>query len=442
MAQQIYNLDWFSSNEAVKYPLDSLASCIPVGYSTMPPELLGVITDISFALPSTIQDEPYLSALTITDDLLTLVICVGDEPLFVFSSTQSQLYIHRYYTLTPFVTGCSGVITFGNAAKTHRCAYKFSSPAESGFLPSVYHKYLTFPVTGIRQQGHISPCIGDVLFKGAGDVKVGVETLTINGSSQKALVFGLDYSLSDDVISRYLGPCDARPESGTCKRTSIEAINSATPTNGNIIIRGDGISIDTFDGKMTMSSGYTLDDVCVSDKMDSLIGEDYCTIIYHPELSEEENEEDPNAPANCLSELQHVNFTNQVLGSNISIGVDGLTALGDEEIALTISVLSNLYYFSILVARPEEGGYCRFVYGQGQTAVEIGHDEVTWGNQTISLLRDGSYPTQVEATVDHCHGEQYIAGAGRLWNENCSLTEIPSVTIRFKKCTIRQIGYK
>ena len=445
MAQQTYNLDWFSSNETVKYPLDSLASCIPTGYSVMPPELPGVITDISFALPSSIEDEPYLSALTITDDLLTLIICVGDEPLFVFSTTQSQLYVHRYYNLTPFVTGCSGVITFGNAAKTHRCAYKFSSPAESGFLPSVYHKYMAFPITGIHQKGHIVPCIGDIQFQGAGDVKVEVDTLTINGSSQKALVFGLDYSASEDTITRYLGPCDGRPESDTCVRTSIENINSATPVDGNIIIRGEGISIDTFDGRMTMSSGYTLDDVCVSDKIDSLIGEDYCTLIYHPTLAPEEPVVDSSSAANCASALNSVNFTNQVFGSDISIGVEGLTTLGEDEVTLTIPVLENLYYFSILIARPEEGGYCTFTYGQGQTEVELGSTEVAWGNQTIHLLDNGgsgSYPTQIEAVVDHCNGEQYVAGVGRLWNETCSQNEIASVTIKFKKCTIKQIHYK
>ena len=74
MAQQVYQLDWFATNETVKYPIDSQSSFVPVGHESIPAGLTGVITDISFAIPSTLAGLPYLAALTITDDLLSLII--------------------------------------------------------------------------------------------------------------------------------------------------------------------------------------------------------------------------------------------------------------------------------------------------------------------------------------------------------------------------------
>lgn len=433
MTQHIYNLDWYASNESVKYPLDSKASCIPTGYEYVPQELLGVITDISFNIPYNLEGKPYLASLTITEDLLSLVICAGSTPLFAFSSTHRSLYTSRYYTLTSFSTGCSGVIVFGESAKTHRCSYKFASDEQSRFLPSVYHRYMDYPVVSIGRKDGASFYQKDVFFNGEGDVKVEAESVVINGDSVDALVFSLNKP--EETLQKYIGSCDCRPESGTCPRGSIESINTVTPDEyGNIVIESDGINMEVQEGQLVLSTDYIVNDICSGDKLSMLIGEDTC-------CEDCQKEVEVDSSSGCSGKLKHINFNQDVEGSGIEIDYRGVTAL-DEEVELSVSKLSNSKYFSIMVSRPEEGGYCQITYCSGNETVRIEPTSVTWG-QNYSLLNNDThaYPNWITFTVDHCNGVEYLDGNGRIKEENSNLEQF-SVSIVFKKCTIKQIGYK
>lgn len=450
MTQRIYNLDWYASNESVKYPLDSLASCIPTGYDYVPQELLGVITDISFNIPYSIESQPYLASLSITDDLITLIICAGSTPLFAFSSTQSSLVVNRYYDLTSFATSCSGVIVFGESAKTHRCSYKFASATEGGFLPSVYHRYIDYPVVSIGKKDGASAYQKDIFFKGEGDVKVTSEVITIktqiydtnggisfvHGISSEMIVFSLD--TSEETMQKYLGPCDVRPESGTCSRSSIEKINALIPDeSGNISIRGDGINVDTVEGHLLLSTSYTLDDICVKDKFHNLIGLDTCCDTCLPR--------DDESIAGCSNgKVRYINFNNDILGSGIEIDYRGVTAL-ENSVSLTIDKLKNLDYFTITVLRPVGSGWCSIDWG-GDYSARVSSEAVTWGDDNIPLLDEESevYPRTITITIDHCSGKQLVIADNKvLVSENLTPPfGDMDVSISFGiGCSITKIGY-
>lgn len=434
MTQHIYNLDWFAGNESVKYPLDSKASCIPTGYEYVPQELLGVITDISFNIPSSLTDEPYLSALTITDDLLTLVICAGSNPLFAFSSTQRSLYTNRYYTLTSFATGCSGVITFGESAKTHRCAYKFADPSQAGFLPSVYHQYMDYPVISVGRKDGASSYQKDIFFRGEGDVKVETGIVGEGDEARQVLYF----SLAEGTLNKYIGPCDERPESGTCARSSIEKILCVTPDeDGNIGIEGDGIDIEVKEGQLTLSTNYIVSDICQGDKISTLLPDDYCC----EDCQKEEHAEEEDS--GCDGKVKAINFNSEVYAEGIAIDYKGLSPVGDDAVELSIPKLSDIMYFQIRVTRPETGGYCQITYGQGQDTVIIRETEAVW-DRTYDLQNSDTkaYPNRVEVVIDHCNGDQYLAGDGKHIADSSCNTNPFSASIEFKKCTIEVIKYR
>lgn len=452
MTQQVYNLDWYAGNETVKYPIDSKASFIPTGYDYTPQELFGVITDISFNLSSTLSEEdsqPYLSALTITKDLLSLVINVGDTPVFAFSSTQRSLYINRYYTLTSFVDNCSGVITFGEAAKTHKCSYKFASAAQAGFLPSVYHYSMNYPVTSIGKQNGALKYQKDVLFKGIGDVQVNTDIITVDNQSCKAIVFSLVNP--EETSPRYLGPCDKRPESETCTLPSLERINSIIPNgNGNINITCEGLKIKSSPGLLLLSSDYTLDDICVDDRAETMFGEDECCDTCYTD--EEGNEIDPPAgstPSSTIcngSSVQHINFNTDVFASGIAIDENGITPIEDDDtVYLTINKLSNLKYFSITTSRPKEGGFCAFSIVLGDyplTTVWINPTEVTW-NESYTLFDRTTYlyPREVTVEINHCKDIERIFADDREIAGFGHGTERFTIAIRLKRCSITRIAY-
>ena len=448
MTQQIYNLDWFSSNEMRKYPIDSAASFVPVGYDSVPAGLMGVITDISFSLPSTYESDddtctgiPYLSTLSITEDLITLIICIDKivdesrvvEPLFAFSSTQRSLYTNRYYDLKSFADGCSGVIVFGESAKTLRGGYKFLA-TEAKFLPSVYHKYPVFPVTSLGIQGQ-SAYRGNIILKGTGDIKVDTEEMTIGDYEGKVITVGLDYESSEDTIYKYNGPCDVRPVSGTCARTSIESVEEAFPNDeGNIDIKGDGIYVYMGEGKLILSTDYTLGDVCAKDKFTSLIGEDYCQI----------EEEEEGSDDSCEGKLKSVNFSNEVEASGIEITGQGITPISGT-VPLTISALTDIQYLSVRVSRPEEGGHCKITYGQGSDYILIEHERITDSvSRSYSLLNNDThtFPYRVNVVLDHCTGLKRADGDNTEIFSTSVNTDAFSASIELNECRLESVKYK
>ena len=453
MTQQIYNLDWFSSNEMRKYPIDSAASFVPVGYDSVPAGLMGVITDISFSLPSTYESDddtctgiPYLSALSITEDLITLIICIDKlvdenrvvEPLFAFSSTQRSLYTNRYYDLKSFADGCSGVIVFGESAKTFRGSYKFLA-SDAKFLPSVYHKYPVFPVTSLGIQGQ-SEYRGNIILKGIGDIKVDTEEMTIGDYKGKVITVGLDYDSSEDTIYKYNGPCDVRPVSGTCARTSIESIGVAFPNDeGNIDIKGDGIYVYMADGQLVLSTDYTLDDICVKDKFNDLIGEDYCQV--------QEEEEEEESDTGCGSSPKSVNFSSEVYpasGAGIEITGEGIQPISGV-VQLDIPVLADIQYLSVRVARPEEGGYCKITYGQGQDYILVESERITDSvSRSYSMLNTDTHrlPYRVNVVLDRCNGVKRADGDNsEIFSGNTATSNI-AVSIELKDCRLESVRYK
>lgn len=443
MAQQVYNLDWFATNETVKYPIDSESSFVPIGYDEVPSGLLGVITDISFAIPSTVTETPHLSALTITDDLITLIICAGNQALFTFSSTQRSLYTGRYYDLVSFHPGCSGVIVFGQGAKTNRGAYRFTVQGNSDFLPSVYHRYSVFPVTSIGRVGNATACTGDVLFRGSGDVKVEVDSIR---GSDKAILIGLDTDVNPDVLKKYLGPCDGRPESETCRRISIETISGAIPVAGDIVFVGNGININTKEGYMSLSTGYKLDDICIKDKMVQLIAENKCLVKDKKEEDEEESEEEnTETPTeepvlDCDSDPLKVNFNRDIFGSGIEISNKGITPLSGA-VYLSIPVLEAKRYVGLRVTRPEEGGYFKITTNYEEIVVENLSVRVNGQEYLFEETRNG-FPARLAVQIDYCNNRVRVIANNNVFVMDSEHDLVEEVTLEIKDCYLEYVEYK
>lgn len=442
MTQQVYQLDWFATNETVKYPIDSQASFVPIGYDSVPAGLMGVITDISFAIPSTLEGTPYLSALTITDDLISLIICIDDRPIFAFSSTQRSLYSGRYYNLTSFCLGCSGVIVFGEAAKSLRCAYRFTSQ-DAAFLPTVYNRYTVFPVTSISRVGNATTCTGDILFKGSGDIKVETSSINVDGERSKAIFIKLNTEINPDVLSKYLGPCDGRPESETCRRISVEAINGATPVNGNIVFIGKGIYINTTEGGMTLSTDYKLEDICLQDKMVQLIAENKC-LIKKDEEQEESIETDPESSeeetSDCDSSPLKINFSKDVYGSGIEISNKGITPLSGA-VHLSIPLLEAKRYVGLRVTRPSESGYFKLVTEFEEVIIESLGVRIN-GQKYLFEENQRGLPARVAIQIDYCNSRIRVIANKDVFTREVSRDLIRSVKPELKDCYLEYVEYK
>lgn len=377
MPQGIYNLDWFAHNETIKYPIDSLASFVPDGYDTIPSGLMGVITDIS--LCSTFSMQPYISALTITDKMVTLVITlegVGQhtrQGYLIFSDVQENITPGRYYTLiSKGYVAMSGVICFGSGIKNHYCSYKFSSPEQSGFLPSVFHRYeypvRTFLTPMINPDGLV---YSDIKFSVSPNIVAKYEMIQPQEGKDgepmepvKAITFSLNTELGVEELEKYLSICDARPENYAFPDKGILSIGGATPDeNGNVNIVFEDIHADSdSEGVTILSTDYALEDICGDDRP-PLEGEDECPYPpYLPETEEEEPEETPEGTEDCHYTIKKLNLGKDVYGSGIEYkGGVGVRTLTDAHTTnLDIPALRNLKYFSMKVRFPTGANFVEF----------------------------------------------------------------------------------
>lgn len=363
MPQGIYNLDWFAHNEAIKYPIDSEASFIPDGYDTLPSGLMGVITDISIC--SSGESQPYLSALTITDKMVTLVITVtypssSRQGYLIFSDIQDNIVPGRYYNLmNRGLRFLHGVICFGSGVKNHYCSYKFSSPEQSRFLPTTCN-YFDYPVTELMvdTESDDSP-FGDIKFDLSSNIVAKIEEITPqNGEGAepiepvKAITFSLNTDFGIDEIEKYLSICDARPENYSFPNKGILSIGGATPDeNGNINIVFEDIHANSDSTGITiLSTDYALEDIC-GDGRPPLEGEDECP--YPPYIQDDpEDEEEPIVIEGCAGNLANISFKRDVFGSGISISNQGITVADeiDGNVSLSIPKLTNIHYCSVSVS--------------------------------------------------------------------------------------------
>ncbi len=369
MPQGIYNLDWFAHNETIKYPIDSKASFVPDGYDTLPSGLMGVITDISICSTSTTH--PYLSAITITDKMVTLVIALeykgntSGHAYLIFSDLQENITPGRYYNLIPRgFRMLNGVICFGSGIKNHYCSYKFSSPAQSGFLPAVCHHY-EYPVRSFTTMmlNANDLVFGDVKFNVSSNIVAKIEEIRPQVGEDgepmdpvKAITFSLNTELGIDELEKYLSICDARPENYSFPDKGIQSIGGATPDeNGNVNIVFEDIHADSDSTGITiLSTDYALEDICGDDRP-PLEGEDECPYPpYLPESEEEESSETPEGTDDCHYIVKKLNLSKDVYGSGIEyrggVGVRNISDNGT--VNLDIPSLRNLKYFSIKVRFP------------------------------------------------------------------------------------------
>ncbi len=286
------NLDWYALNASRAYPLDEAATLTDDAGNLLPND---VLVDCKLMFPQSAAAYAYLGGLTVTERIVTLTLLGSDvparqtlcgvdptdrglfTPLAAVSLPREQIVVGRHYAVEALLPGVGGWVVFGPGVNNRRGSDdryyrgRFSGVSQSMLSLRSARSYLDLPVTSLGRLGNGTALTGLVRLKAGSDLEIVAETAVIDGETRDVIVFRLKSTTpvggGRNVFELYRGPCDPRPESGTCLGPVIEQINAAVPDCcGQIAINFLGCArlTPTADGHgLVIDCGVGLSDVCV-----------------------------------------------------------------------------------------------------------------------------------------------------------------------------------
>ena len=256
------NFNFYNLCEQRGYPVDDSATGVDDTGTFLPH---GLLVDLMLALPLSVPGA-YLAALTVTPNVATAVFASeADGTPLAAVSVPAPVVPYQSYALDALTEGVAGWIVFGTGVTAMTYSGRFSTPGQSRLASRTIRRYGTPPVVSLGKQGPATSLTGLVKLKAGTDVAIGVRTVLIDGNLERAIVFGLDNTLNRNVLARYIGDCNGRPESGTCTKTPLETINGVGPDcHGNIDIdfRHVHAAANPNGGGIILSVGVGLSEAC------------------------------------------------------------------------------------------------------------------------------------------------------------------------------------
>lgn len=312
------NLHWTNRNEQRDYPLDDVATAITDSGERLPQS---IIADLRLRYPALLGDYPFISAVTVTAGVATVLIEVATTmdntaavftPLAAVSVPISELVEGRQYKLEAQYPGVGGWITFGSGTQAVFTG-RFSTPNQTLLAARAVRPARSLPVTGLSVPYAATPLTGIVQLRGEDPVEVVSEQLEILGESRSVIVIRLKeepgvtaIAGETSIFETFAGPCAQRPESKTCGDPQpIEFINNVAPDcNGVLTLEFLGCAIigrNTDDCGIVLDCGYSLAETCIPPELPDENGL-LPSEVEPRNVPEPEEPEEPEEPAESISE--------------------------------------------------------------------------------------------------------------------------------------------
>jgi len=280
----IRRANWYNLHSTRRYPLDDNATGTDDNGVRLRDD---IFVDCHLRFPKTAGQYAFVSGITVTDTLVTAVFLAADTPTSTSGYVPlASVSLHKpveeniHYPVTPLLDGVGGWIVFGDI--TENFVGRFATPQQGLLAPKCARPYEPLPIPTLRKLGRDLGLQGIVLLKAGSDVEILKDIRHIHElqEDREAIVVRLKQQAGGvDVLSRYLGPCDGRPESRNCLKEGIEAINEAIPDcDGNLTIRFDNMLDGPFSscGGTTIDHDINIDDACAARVREKFPGQDYC----------------------------------------------------------------------------------------------------------------------------------------------------------------------
>jgi len=320
----IRNLHWYDANSTRSYPLADTALAISTDGERLPSSIL---VDLNMRYPKEAGYWPFVSAVSVTATLVTVIIqCAIDPddpsscvPLAAFSARKQDLVENRNYPLSAMYPGVVGWIVFGDGIKDVATFSGKFSPRAGLLSPKAARPCRPLPVRSLATMNNATPLTGLVTLIGEPPVRISADTRSIDGEERLVAVISLEgdaaagsanaSAATVNYLEQMAGPCGKRAENRNCGDPEpLETINTVAPDcEGNITIELTGcatIAGILDDSGIVLDCALDLDDVCRQKRLPDEEGrlrtdyEDQCS----ESKPEPQGEPEPEPPAYSESE--------------------------------------------------------------------------------------------------------------------------------------------
>ena len=265
-----------NQNALRRYPLDDAATAETDEGLLMPGDIL---VDCYIQFPSTAGAYLFISSIYASERVVSLTLLASNQPATSSGcggSTSSQtpsafvpiaavtvkrdeLVEGRQYAINAMYPGVGGWVVFGPCRQEATFRGTFTSVSQSQLASRVCRAYEPLPVTSMGLLYQSPALTGLIRISGGLDVTVRKVQRDIEGVTRDVLAIALDNRPDRNTLEIYKGPCQGRPESGSCLIPPVETINEITPDcTGNI-----DIELDSSCGDLVAAPGWLLVDYCL-----------------------------------------------------------------------------------------------------------------------------------------------------------------------------------
>lgn len=309
--------NWYNLHSTRRYPLDDKSTGTDDDGLRLRDD---IINDIHLRFPLSAGRYAFLSGITVSDKLVTAVFTATDDidnptkltPIAVVHALKPVSEALNI-AVRPLYPQVGGFIVFGDT--TENFVARFSSPRQGLIAPRAARAFNTLPIPTLRRATNGNGLTGLVTLRGQTDVEVVSEEVNIQGyGRQQAMIVRLVQSpIGDNVLEKYIGPCDARPESRNCEKTPVETINGAiADCVGNIDILFCNLEVAAFEscgdgdnpGGVIIDGSIGIDEVCAGQQPERFKGRDLCL---------------PSISSSSLSSLSSFPTPSTPLSSSVSL---------------------------------------------------------------------------------------------------------------------------
>lgn len=360
----IRNLHWYDRNEGTKYPLDDQSTAVDDKNKFLPSN---IVVDVNLRWPAHLGDYAYLSAVSVTETLVTVVILAayalddsGVSPLAVLSVPR-PVDQNRVYALLPQVPGVGGWIVFGPGVEDTPYMGRFSRPRQSRLAPRAASRYRPLPVSSVQAIGADSKLTGVVRLSALTPLEIAKEQREIEGVTRDCVVVRLVDGAGADgypvpsqaaeitgykeqsTFKDFAGPCAGRPESGTCGDPQpIESINGIVPDCDGVLsieFRGCadvGQIIGNSECGIVVDCGLGLAVACPAPQIpssDGILTDEYTPVNIEPPV-----EPEPPTPTGMSESLvisnilPHLDCFSDGVATDFVVHVGVWTYIGDDSL--------------------------------------------------------------------------------------------------------------
>jgi hypothetical protein len=261
------NPDWYALNCTRPYPIDDGASCVDDEGRFLPTD---IIADLCLSWPVELGRHAYLSAISITDKVVTLVILAATDLVSATCVPLATINLVRPFdkfrlqTLMPLQDAVAGWVVFGDGIDNEiPYTARFTLPSQSYFTRRSAKSFRTPTISGVRVFYGPAPCYGLVSLVAGSDMEIvsGCREFFYDAGTLNSQIEGGGCELDPDnpeargyqvavlqlkdtgqqadrnVLQIYQPSCNKAPESGECDLPPIEFLGPVAPDcDGNITI--------------------------------------------------------------------------------------------------------------------------------------------------------------------------------------------------------------